>query len=225
LIHAADRYFLGPSHLRRLFVLSETVRRRLYAHLRVRSEALYPPPPPRAYRCDGYGDFVFTASRLTPHKRVDLLLRALATAQGRPLRAVIAGDGPDLTRLRALARELGVDDRVAFAGRVDEAALLEYYATCRAVCFTPLAEDFGFVTAEAFASRKPVVACTDSGGPAELVTDGASGLLCEPDPAALASALTRLAHDRALAERMGTAGAQRVAELSWPSTVARLLLV
>ena len=42
------------------------------------------------------------------------------------------------------------------------------YGRCRAVCFTPLNEDYGFVTAESFASRKPVVSCTDSGGPAWL---------------------------------------------------------
>ena len=44
---------------------------------------LYPPPPQRAYRCDGYGDYVLLVSRLTALKRVDLLIRALATADGR----------------------------------------------------------------------------------------------------------------------------------------------
>ena len=56
---------------------------------------LYPPPPQRAYRCDEYGDYVFMVSRLTPLKRADLLLRALATPDGRGIRAVIAGEGEE----------------------------------------------------------------------------------------------------------------------------------
>jgi glycosyltransferase involved in cell wall biosynthesis len=136
---------------------------------------------------------------------------------------VIAGEGEDGARLAALARELGVEQRVAFPGRLGEDALLDYYARCRAVCFPPLNEDYGFVTVEAFRSRKAVVSCTDSGGPAELVTHGRTGLLCEPTPAALASALRQLADDPRLAEQFGAAGAERVAPLNWPATVARLL--
>jgi glycosyltransferase involved in cell wall biosynthesis len=51
--------------------------------------------------------------------------------------------------------------------------------------FPPLQEDYGFVTVEAFASRKAVITCRDSGGPAELVQDGVSGFVCEPTPASL----------------------------------------
>lgn len=225
LIHRADRRFLGPEHLARFFVISETVRRRIRDHIGVDSQALYPPPPDREYRCDGYGDYIFTASRLTPLKRIDLLVRALAEQPGRSLRAVVAGEGDDLGRLAALARDLGVDARIRFVGRLDEAGLLEHYARCRAVCFTPRAEDYGFITAEAFASRKPVVACVDSGGPAELIDAGRSGFLCAPEPLAVAQALGQLMDDSARAERFGAAGAERVAALTWPATIARLVVV
>ena len=47
----------------------------------------------------------------------------------------------------------------------------------------PVQEDYGFVTVEAFASRKAVVTCTDSGGPAELVVDGTNGYVSEPNAA------------------------------------------
>jgi glycosyltransferase involved in cell wall biosynthesis len=92
------------------------------------------------------------------------------------------------------------------------------------VCFTPLMEDYGFVTAEAFASRKPVVSCVDSGGPAELIEHGASGLLCEPTPASVADGLRAVSQDAAMAERMGEAGAVRAAALTWPATVEKLVL-
>ena len=83
-------------------------------------------------------------------------------------------------------------------------------------------EDYGFVTVEAFASRKPVVTCQDSGGPAELVRDGVNGFVCEPNAAALASALRRLMDDATLAERMGTAAAETAARLNWPDTIRTL---
>ena len=62
-------------------------------------------------------------SRLTPLKRADLLIRALATPEGRGIRAVIAGEGEEHARLTALARELGVADRVTLTGSLtDDAA-------------------------------------------------------------------------------------------------------
>jgi glycosyltransferase involved in cell wall biosynthesis len=224
LIHAADRHFLGPRHLRKFFVISRTVSDRIRDAIGVSSEALYPPPPPRPYRCDGYGDFIFAVSRVTPLKRFDLLVRALAEPAGRGARAVIAGEGDDLDRLRGLARDLGVADRVRFPGRIDDEAMLALYATCRAVCFTPRQEDYGFVTAEAFMSHKPVVSCVDSGGPAEIIDHGVSGLLCEPTPASVADGLRAVMEDAAMAERMGDAGAVRAANLTWPATVERLVL-
>ncbi|MGE3841358.1 MAG: glycosyltransferase [Vicinamibacterales bacterium] len=225
MIHAADRHFLGPRHLTRLFVLSRAVQDRLRQHIGVQSEPLYPPPPPRAYRCERFDDYVFAVSRLTPLKRFDLLLHALAEPDARSVRAKIAGEGEDRDRLVALARELGVDARVSFVGRLDDASLLEHYARCRAVCFTPRQEDYGFVTVEAFASGKPVITCTDSGGPAELVEDGHTGLVCAPTPTALAAALERLMSDPHAAERFGSRAGEVAASLTWPATVARLVVV
>ena len=88
----------------------------------------------------------------------------------RHVRVVVAGEGEALADLHALAESLGVGGRVTFTGRLDEDALTRHLGQCRAVCFAPLREDYGFVTAEAFASGKAVVTCSDSGGPAELVT-------------------------------------------------------
>ena len=56
------------------------------------------------------------------------------------------------------------------------------YATCRGVLYVPFDEDFGYVTVEAFLSRKPVVTASDSGGPLEFVEDGASGFVAAPEP-------------------------------------------
>jgi glycosyltransferase involved in cell wall biosynthesis len=221
LIHSADRYLLARN-VKKVFVQSRTIQQRLAMWPELRSDVLYPPAPQRPYRCDRYGDYIFMVSRLTPLKRAELLIRALATPDGRRIRAVIAGEGEDRARLQDLVRDLSLSDRVELAGQINDAALLEHLANCRAVCFPPVTEDYGFVTVEAFASRKPVVTCHDSGGPAELVADGVSGFVCEPSPVSLAAALKRVSDDAALAERLGAAAFARGAQLSWPGTVQRL---
>jgi glycosyltransferase involved in cell wall biosynthesis len=220
----ADRWLLRQN-VRRVVAQSITIQRRLAADLGVDASVLLPPPPQRQYRCDEYGDFIFAVSRLTPHKRLDLLLRALALPVARSVRAVIAGDGPERQRLERLAADLRVTSQVTFLGRVDEPTLLTQYARCRAVCFPPIEEDYGFVTVEAFASSKAVVTCTDSGGPAEFVRDGGTGLVCDPTPASMAIALALLVDDRRFAERLGRAAATVAASLSWDAVVRQLVIV
>lgn len=224
LVHAVDRYLL-TRNVTRLWAQSRTVQARLQRYGRISSEVLYPPPPPRDYRCDGYGDFLFAVSRLTPLKRINLLVEALARPAARRVRLVVAGEGEDDQRLRERARALGVDDRVDFVGRLSDDALVERFGRCRAVCFAPFDEDYGFVTAEAFASRKAVITCADSGGAAELVRDGRNGLVVEPSPDAIAAAMARLHDDPALAEQFGSVAHADVAELTWSRAVERLVIV
>jgi glycosyltransferase involved in cell wall biosynthesis len=221
LIHAADRYLL-TRNVHRLFTISARVKERLAMWPALRATVLHPPAPQRSYRCEEYGDFVFLVSRLTPLKRTDLLIEALATDDGACIRAVIAGEGDDRARLEQLAASRGVADRVIFTGPLGERDLVSCLARCRAVCFPPLDEDYGFVTVEAFASRKAVVTCADSGGPTELVQDGVHGFVVEPTPASLAARLRALMEDRALAEQLGGQAFTRGAALSWADTVAQL---
>jgi len=221
-IHATDHYLL-TRNVTKLFAQSRNIQNRLQRFGRIPSEVLYPPPPPRAYRCDGFAGGIFLVSRLTPLKRVDLVLAAIARPEAGRVRLAVAGDGEDAPRLQALARSLGVDNRVEFLGRIDDEQLVARLATCRAVCFPPLDEDYGFVTVEAFASGKPVVTCDDSGGAMELVEDGRNGLVTPPTPEALGIALARVAADRAFAERLGHAAARTAASLTWPRAVERLI--
>jgi glycosyltransferase involved in cell wall biosynthesis len=222
LIHAVDRHLL-THHVRRLFAISATVKARLARFGGISAEVLYPPPPQRAYRCDEYGDFILAVSRLTPLKRIDLIIRALALPEARAARLVVVGEGEQGRILRTLAAELGVEDRVEFAGPVDDEGLVGYLALCRAVCFPPYDEDYGFVTVEAFASGKAVVTCADSGGPAELVRDGVNGLICGATPESVAGALGALMGDRRLAERLGAAGQEVASAMTWDRAVSTLL--
>lgn len=222
LVHAADRYLLRQN-VSRVVAQSQTIRDRLRTFGLVDADVLYPPPPPRAYRCDGYDGDLLLVSRLTPLKRVDLVLRALAHPAAGDARLVVAGDGEQRRALHELATDLGIADRVVFAGHLSDEELVEHLARCRAVVFAPYSEDFGFVTVEAFAAAKAVITTTDSGGPAELVVDGHNGRVVAPDVEPLAAAIGALAADAALAERLGRQGHADTAHLTWASTVERLL--
>jgi glycosyltransferase involved in cell wall biosynthesis len=224
LTHAADRWLLR-SNVSRVVAQSHTIQRRLEHDFNIRADVLWPPPPPRPYRCEQYGDYIFAASRLMPLKRMDLILRALAEPPALRVRAVIAGKGDERVALEQLAVQLHVATRVTFIGHAYDETFVDHLARCCAVCFPPFAEDYGLVTVEAFASRKPVITCTDSGGPTELVRDGVNGFVCEPTPAALAAALARVTDDRALAEQLGTAAAEQAASMKWSEAVKRLVIV
>jgi glycosyltransferase involved in cell wall biosynthesis len=223
-LHRADRYLL-TRRVRRVWAQSRTIQTRLARDGGIKADVLYPPPSQREYRCDSYGDFLLAVSRLTPLKRIDLIIRALSDPASGGGRLVVAGDGPDLASLQRLAAELNVETRVQFVGQVGDRELVDWLARCRAVCFPPFDEDYGFVTVEAFASAKAVLTCRDSGGPTELVQHEINGLIAEPTPHALALAIGRLDGDPALAERLGHAAAEAARRFDWSETVTALLAV
>lgn len=218
LLHGLDRRLMG--RCQHVFAQSRTIQARLARWGGVDAEVLYPPPPHRAYRCDGHDGAVLAVARLQPLKRLGLLLEAGAFVEGLPIR--IAGEGPERSRLEALAQSLGIVRRVEFLGRLSDAELVREYARCSAVYYGARSEDYGLVTLEAFSSCKPVVTCQDSGGPAELVDDGRTGLITEPNAKALAQALHRVA-EPGVAQNLGVAASAVAQEHSWPRAVQRLL--
>lgn len=220
-VRAMDAKALPES--RAIHTIAQNVRWRLQRYNGVASTTLYPPPPlAERYHCSDYEPFVLSVGRLDAIKRVDLLLRALAVSSG-GLRCVVAGTGPEEARLRALAKELGVDRRVEFAGFVSTERLLELYARCGMVYYAPYDEDYGFVTLEALRSSKPVVTADDSGGVLEFIRHGETGLVAAPRPEAVAAALDRLAQDPQGGARMGERGRNEVADISWDRVLEGLL--
>jgi glycosyltransferase involved in cell wall biosynthesis len=222
LIHAADRWLL-TKNTRKVFTISRTVTARLKRWGGVDSEPLYPPPPQRPYRCETYDDYIFAVSRLAPLKRMSLVLEALANPEAAGIRCVIAGEGEEHASLEHMIMSRGLSSRVKLIGHIDDRTMVDHLARCRAVCFPPYDEDYGFVTVEAFASRKPVITCVDSGGPAELVNDNVNGKVCPPRPESLAVALREVMENPAAAERLGQAGFEQVSQMTWTRAVRRLL--
>jgi glycosyltransferase involved in cell wall biosynthesis len=218
-VHRLDRTTI--SEAKRVFAISENVANRLEGSLGLHAEVLRPPPQELDYRCDEYGDFVLSVGRLDRAKRIDMLVEAAAADEA--LRVVIAGEGPDRERLERIAADHGLDGRVTFTGRLDDAALADQYARCLAVFYAPIDEDLGFVPYEAFLAEKPVVTTTDAGGPLEVVEDRRTGAVVEPTPAAVADAFAWLRAHPDEARAQGAAGKSEVTGLSWDETIDRLL--
>ena len=131
---------------------------------------------------------------------------------------------------------------VRLIGRFSQAERVALFAHALAIVFPSFDEDLGYVPMEAMYAGKPVVTCTDSGGPLEFVVHGETGEIAEPTPQAVADAIDRLAADPARARRMGEAGrelffvfadgtsghgsypAGRFLEAAWPEADGKVVL-
>jgi glycosyltransferase involved in cell wall biosynthesis len=145
-------------------------------------------------RADDELHLVFVG-RLVTHKNVDQIITAVARSKRAHLQ--IVGDGPERPGWEALARELGVSDRIEFAGSLDHDATLRHMADADALVLASGYEGLPHVVLEALACGTPVIS-TAAHGLDEVLTDGFDALVVEPGPSALATAFERLVHDRAL---------------------------
>jgi glycosyltransferase involved in cell wall biosynthesis len=144
-------------------------------------------------------------ARLSAVKDHATLLRALVElAKEIPnVHSVLVGEGPERGRIEALARELGIEDRVHLAGERPQIPNLHGLFDVSVLCSTT--EAFPNSVLEAMAASRPVVA-TDVGGTPDAVRQGATGLLVPPsEPLRLASAIARLHAEPALRAKLGMA--------------------
>jgi glycosyltransferase involved in cell wall biosynthesis len=215
-----DRDMLGEC--RQVFTISETTADRLARFNDVAAVPLYHPSPLapqlRADRDDGY---FLSVGRLETVKRVELAIEGLAHVAG-DARLVIAGDGTFRHGLERRVSDLGLAARVRFLGSVTDQHLIDLYAHARAVVFAPFDEDYGYVTLEAFAARRPVITATDSGGVLEFVSHDVNGLVAEPTGESVGAAMASLAADPHRARRLGEAGYDRTRGITWDAVVEAL---
>jgi len=164
--------------------------------------------------------YILGIGRHVHQKGFDVLLEAFAAAGLGSHDLLLAGDGPEHKDLEQLAQKLLIDERVHFLGRADRPTAVALFHGCDFFVLPSRQEPLGIVNLEAMAAGKPVVA-SRTGGVPEIVVDGETGLLLPPgEVAPLAGALRRLAGDRALRERLGTGGKDRVRKFTWESVAA-----
>jgi D-inositol-3-phosphate glycosyltransferase len=186
-----------------------------------------------ARRTIGYGSepLLLFVGRLERLKGVEVAIRALALLRDRQhedLRLIVLGedsregDESEKERLKAIASELGVRDRVDFLGSVAQHELPYFYAAADACVMPSYSESFGLVALEAQACGCPVVASGVS-GLRSVVRDEVSGYLIDGhEPALYAERLGRLLADPELAQQMGRRGSLLAQRFSWTRTADRL---
>jgi glycosyltransferase involved in cell wall biosynthesis len=171
-----------------------------------------------------------TVCRLVAWKGVDVAIRAFAPVAAELPEAVltVVGEGPETNKLRALAAELGVAERVEFRGAQPPAAVRDAMAQSHVFVQHSLEmngwyEGFGVSLAEAAAMGLPIVA-SRTGGIMDQVVEGETGFLVGlGDGAAMGEAMLRLGRDAQQRARMGDAGRRRMlTEFDTPAQVAKL---
>ena len=161
--------------------------------------------------------YILGIGRLVRQKGFDVLIEAFAEAGIESHDLVIAGEGTERPLLEALAAARGIESRVRFTGRVDRKGTVALFKGCSFFVLPSRMEPLGIVNLEAMAAGKAVVASRVGGVP-EIVRDGINGVLVPgADAVALAQALSRVASDAALRERLGAEGKARVRDFAWPS--------
>lgn len=227
-VRSADTAALAEA--RGLFANSQVTANRLKKFNGLDAEVLYPPLlEPDTFHCLKYGDEIVSICRIEPHKRQHLLIEALAHSRSK-VRVRICGLSSSeayLKRLKRLVARLKLRDRVTIDHRwISEAEKHTILGECLGVFYAPVDEDsYGYPSLEAAHAQKPIITTNDAGGVLELVTDGENGLVCEPEPKALAEALDRLSQGPKLAKKLGERAKEAPVRLgiSWHRVVERLL--
>jgi len=161
---------------------------------------------------------VLSVQRLVKRKGVEHLLYAIHSVvrENSRIKFLVAGKGPERSKLVELAKKLEITDRIIFLGFVDSEELPKYYSVCDIFVLHSLYENFGIALVEAMACGKPVIS-TKVGAIPEIIENGKTGLLVEPkNPEQLAQAILKLANNAYLRKKMGEEGRKKVEkEYDW----------
>lgn len=164
---------------------------------------------------------------LIERKGVGTLIEALARDVTRPVALYLAGEGPQLDTLKALAARKGLGEHVHFLGKVGKDQMHLWMGAADMLVLPSHSEGRPNVVLEAMANGTPVVA-TAVNGTAELIRDGEDGLLFQPgDVAGLAACVSRMLAEPGLAAKLSVRGPERIAALglTWPAHGRRLLAI
>jgi glycosyltransferase involved in cell wall biosynthesis len=158
---------------------------------------------------------------MIPGKGVGATIEALAALGRRDIALHIVGSGPREEAHRTHVKERGLDDIVFFHGYRQTPEMPSFYAFADVVLFPSFIDVFGLVMSEGAAAGLPVIASPYSGGTVDVVEDGVTGIVVDPNDAArYAAAIARLADDPGLRRAMGAAGRDRAMRLLTPEVSA-----
>jgi glycosyltransferase involved in cell wall biosynthesis len=170
----------------------------------------------------GPGPIAITAGRMVPWKGFEMIVTAMPDIIAREPRArlLIAGSGPGEEGLRHQIDAAGLKPHVLLLGPLDHKSLALYFRASDVFVLGSTYEGFSHVLLEAMLAELPVVA-TRVGGNPELIEDGKEGILVEPAPFTIVSALLRLFGNERLREALAERGLARAREFRWSDMVSR----
>ncbi len=212
------------SQVNNIVTNSENTKKRIKKYYSRESQVIYPPVATTRYYTKNYEDFWLSVNRLYPEKRVDLQIEAFRRLEDETL--IVAGgfSTRDKSLLNYHKRFADLPGNVKIIGRIKDKELLDLYARCKGVVYTPIDEDFGLVPVEAQASGKAVVG-VDEGGLKETVAHGKTGLLVRPTVESLQKAILSVSEDPARFKQACKKNASRFNETVFIDRMRQALLL
>jgi len=209
---------------KRIYTNAENTSKRLRKYNNINSFVLYHPPKLyKKYFNGNLGDYILSVGRLEPLKRVELLIKSLKYSD-KKIKCKIVGRGSEMEILKKLSKKLDISERVEFLGFVSDDELLELYANCTFVFFAPLDEDYGYITLEAFLSKKTIITANDSGGPLEFVKNNINGIVLDTlNEKNIARKIEELYFDREKCMEFGMKGFSEVKDINWDNVINTLV--
>jgi len=212
---------------KKVFTIADNSTRRLKKYNDIPAMTLYHPPINyEKLCCKDFENYVFYPSRIDEMKRQRLLVEA-ARFLKTDTKIYLAGRGSanEMGYLKSLISKYRLEDKVKLLGFITEEEKIGYYANCLGVYFGAYDEDYGYITLEAFFSKKPVIVHKDAGGPLEFVSDAENGYILEPNPKAIARTIDKWFLNKGLAGEMGMNGYDSIIKknMDWDYVINSLL--
>ena len=212
---------------KKIFTISGNVTKRLREYNDIEARTLYPPPQHlKELHCKAYEDFIFYPSRIDKMKRQRILVESAMCLKG-SAKIYIAGSGSEkeIAYLKTLIIKHGLEDKIKLLGFISEEEKIDYYSRCLGVYFGAYDEDYGYITLEAFFSKKTIIVHSDAGGPLEFVDDRRNGFVVEPTAMAVAEKIDELTGNKELARKMGEEGYKTVVakNINWDYVINKLM--
>ena len=211
-----------------IYTISPVITCRLSHYCGIDSSPLFPPLlDDTKYYFQEVGDFVFLPSRVNDSKRQALLVEAMRYTKT-AVKLLLSGRGDtrqDEENIFQLIEKYDLSHKVTYLNRfISDKEKYELFSRCLMVAFAPLDEDYGYVTLEAFASKKPVLTCKDSGCPPYFISQKENGYIVAPDPKEIAGYFDYAYSQKHCIDQMGKNAYQSYLDkdITWDRVIRRL---
>jgi len=206
-----------------IYTISHNVTNRLKKYNDIDSIPVYPPPNhPERFYCDQFENYILYVGRLEKNKRVSVLIESFKYVKSK-MKCFIVGAGSQESNLKNKVIEYGIEDKIELLGYLSDEEVIKLYSNALAVFYSPIDEDYGFTTLEAFLSKKPIITTADAGGVLEFVIDEENGFVTDADPVQIAAKIDRISYDKEKCKELGLNGFEIARKITWDYVIDRLI--